>query len=234
MPEPETNGRVMVIVAHPDDAEFAAGGTIARWASEGREVVYVVCTNGDKGSSDLSMTSDKLAPIREREQRNAAAVLGVKEAVFLGYPDGGLEDTPAFREKLVRMIRRYRPDTVLIMDPFRRPIQHRDHRIAGQVALDAVFPYARDHLSYPEHLKEGLMPHKVAEVYIAGAEGADTFVDISSSFCKKVEALRCHVSQVGNRPREEFEQRLREASEALGKTCGLPMAEAFRRLELRR
>jgi LmbE family N-acetylglucosaminyl deacetylase len=224
----------MVITAHPDDAEFACGGTIARWAEEGREVVYVVCTNGDKGSGDPAMTSEKLAKVRIHEQLNAAKTLGVKEVIFLGYPDGELEDTAEFRGKLVLLIRKFRPDIVITMEPHRTGHQHRDHRVAGIVTLDAIFPYARDHLSYPEQLTNGVRPHKVGEAYLAGSENADLCVDIHDKFPQKLAALQCHVSQVGHRPKDEFEKMLREMAARAGSKFNTPLAECFRRIEFRR
>lgn len=225
--------KVMVVTAHPDDAEFGCGGTIATWAAEGREIIYVICTNGDKGSSDLTMTSERLAVIREEEQRCAAAMLGVKEVIFLGYPDGSLEDSPGFRDKIVRLVRLHRPNIVITMEPNRKSIQHRDHRITGTVALDAVFPYARDHLSYPEHLAEGLMPHKVEEVLLTGSESPDFWVDITDNFSKKITALRCHVSQVGSTSEKDLEERMRNWAKWNGESQGMALAEAFRRIELR-
>ena len=138
---------ILVITPHPDDAEFGVAGTVARWTAAGKQVVYVVCTNGNKGTSDISLKPEQLVQIRMQEQRNAANVLGVQEIIFLAYPDQGLEDTPEFRKQIVRLIRQYRPHTIVTADPYRRYIWHRDHRIAGQVVLDAVFPYARDHLA---------------------------------------------------------------------------------------
>ena len=221
----------MVVTPHPDDAEFGAAGTVALWTRQGREVVYVVCTNGDKGSSDPDMTSERLAHIRQREQREAATVLGVREVVFLGHPDGGLEDTPAFRGELVRLIREYRPDTVMTTDPYRRYLWHRDHRITGIVTLDAVFPYARDHLSYPEHKADGLGPHSVEEVLLWGSEEPDAFIDVSETFDLKMAALRCHSSQV-DRYWDAVEQRVRERAEKMGEDNGMPLAEAFRRVAM--
>lgn len=223
--------RVMAIVAHPDDAEFSSAGTIARWVDEGREVTYLVCTNGDKGTPDPDMTSERLARAREEEQREAARVLGVKEVVFLGHPDGGLEDTPQFRGEVVREIRRYRPDIVLTSDPYRRYMQHRDHRIAGTVALDAVYPYARDHLFYPEHLAQGLRPHKVKEVYIWGSDNPNTYIDITATFERKMEALACHKSQVRSWPWEQLKERMRGMAASYGKGRGMELAEAFFRFE---
>lgn len=230
----DNHAKVMVITAHPDDAEFACGGTIAKWAKEGREVVYVVCTNGDKGSNDPGMTSDKLAQVRIQEQLNAARTLGVKEVIFLGYPDGELEDTADFRGQLVLLIRKYQPDIVVTMEPHRIGHQHRDHRITGIVTLDAIFPYARDHLSYPEQLTNGVHPHKVAEAYLAGSENADVCVDIQDTFEQKLAALQCHVSQVGHRPKEEFEKMLREGTARAGSKFNIPLGECFRRIEFRR
>ena len=222
---------VMVVTPHPDDAEFGTAGTVASWVKQGREVVYVVCTNGDKGSSDPDMTSERLAQIRQQEQQRAANILGVKEVIFLDHGDGELEDTPAFRGELVRLIRKYRPDVVITSDPYRRYLWHRDHRITGTVTLDAIFPYARDHLSYPEHIAEGLAPHRVKEVYLWGAEEPDTYIDITETFDIKMAALNCHASQVGQYM-ELLAQRVRERAEKMGQKEGFPLAEAFRRIEI--
>jgi LmbE family N-acetylglucosaminyl deacetylase len=217
----------MVIAAHPDDSEFGAAGTVANWTGEGRPVVYVVCTSGDKGSSDPGLTPETLKAIREKEQRAAADVLGVQEVVFLGQPDQGLEDTPDFRKLIVRMIRTYRPQIVMTSDPYRRYIWHRDHRIVGQVVLDAVYPYARDRLAYPDLLAEGLMPHKVRELYFWGTEDINFRSDITRTFDLKIAALRCHKSQMRElqavNPEEWLRQRCREM--AVGESFGL--AEAF-------
>jgi LmbE family N-acetylglucosaminyl deacetylase len=231
----ENKKTVMVIAAHPDDPEFGAGGTIAKWANEGQRVIYVVCTNGDKGTSDENMTSARLAGIREKEQRAAAGILGVSEVNFLGYPDGGLEDTAEFRGKLVRFLRLYRPDAVITHDPKLRYMGHRDHRIAGTVAMDAIFPYSRDHLFYPEHKVEGLKPHKVKEVYFTGAEDPDVFIDISETFAIKARAISCHVSQVGdhNKDLEIWMQQMARRFAAMSRRPDLPMAEAFRKIEPR-
>jgi LmbE family N-acetylglucosaminyl deacetylase len=200
-----------VITPHPDDAEFGVAGTVARWTKQGKQVVYVVCTNGNKGTSDTDVKPDELAETRKKEQRAAAEVLGVREVVFLGNPDQGLEDTPEFRKQIVRMIRRYRPETVVTIvrmirryrpetvvtaDPYRRYIWHRDHRIAGQVTIDAVFPYARDHLAYPDLLEEDLQPHKVKEMLFWASEDINYLSDITDTFDLKLAALRCHESQV--------------------------------------
>lgn len=222
---------VLVVTPHPDDAEGGAGGTIARWTKQGRKVVLVVCTNGDKGTSDRRMRPAELARIREEEQRKAAAVLGIAEVVFLRLPDQGLEDDTVFRELLVRQIRTYRPETVVTIDPYRRYIRHRDHYVCGRVTLDAIFPYARDHLAYPEHLQAGLEPHYVHEVYLWGSEEPDTFLDISETFPIKIDALYCHVSQM-RRSREEREAAVREHYAEFGKRAGVHLAEPFKRIEI--
>lgn len=219
--------QVLVVTAHPDDTEFGAAGTIARWVREGREAVYVVCTNGDKGTSDPRVKPEVLAKIRQEEQLAAAKVLGVREVIFLGYPDQGLEDTPQFRKEIVRYIRMYRPDTVLTANPYRRYIWHRDHRIAGQVTLDAIFPYARDRLAYPDLLEEGLMPHKVKEVYLWGSRDDINYrSDITSTFEVKLAALRCHKSQVGDRF-EYIERMLRQWARDMAAGEKFELAEAF-------
>lgn len=227
----ESKIKLMVVSPHPDDAEIGAGGTIASWVKQGREVVLVVCTNGDKGSSDPNMTSEMLPQIRHKEQIEAAKVLGIREVIFLDHPDGFLEDTPEFRGELVRLIRKYRPDVVMTTDPYRKYIWHRDHRITGTVTLDAIYPYARDRLCYPEQIAEGLEPHRVKEVYLWGAEEADTYIDISDTFDTKMAALICHASQLGQY-REVIGQRIKARAEKTGEGEGVPLAEAFRRIEI--
>ncbi|MDP2743932.1 MAG: PIG-L deacetylase family protein [Dehalococcoidia bacterium] len=222
---------ILVVSPHPDDAEFGAAGTIAKWRGEGRDIYLVVCTNGDKGSNDPKMTSTKLAATRHEEQEAAAKVLSIKRVVFLDYPDGGLEDTPEFRGKLVRLIRLFRPGIVAAPDPYRRYLSHRDHRIGGMVALDAVFPYARDRLSYPEHAASGLEPHKVREVYLWRSETPNLHVDIRDTFEQKLNALLCHRSQVGS-DASAVEARIRQRAADLGGEKGIALAEAFYRLEL--
>jgi len=223
---------VLVVSAHPDDAELGAAGTVARWCAAGRKVVYVVCTRGEKGTTDRGVKPGDLALLREREQRAAAEALGVDEVVFLGYPDQGLEDTADFRKEIVRMIRFYRPETVVSSDPYRRYVWHRDHRVAGQVVLDAVFPYARDHLAYPDLLEEGLEPHKVRELLFWGAEDVNYRSDITRTFPLKLAALRCHASQVKELGIPDLEEWLRERCRSMAEGESFPLAEAFHRVEL--
>jgi LmbE family N-acetylglucosaminyl deacetylase len=227
--------RILVIVAHPDDAEFGCAGTVARWVGEGREVSYCIATNGNRGSDDPAMSPERLAGIREAEQRAAARALGVADVVFLGYPDGELEDTREVRRDVVRAIRRFRPDRVVTQNPFPslNPYAgHRDHRHAGRLALDAVYPYARDRLHFPELLAEGWQPHKVREVYLMGHDDPDIAVDITGTMEQKLAALRHHASQV--RDFAGVEGRVRERAAQIGKPHGYTYAEAFRLIELPR
>ncbi len=224
--------QVMVVTPHPDDAEFGVAGTVARWVKEGQQVVYVVCTNGDKGTNDVNMKPEQLGKIREKEQLAAARVLGVREVIFLRHPDQGLEDTPEFRKQLVRLLRMYRPNTVVTADPYRRYLWHRDHRITGQVTLDAVFPYARDHLAYPELLMDGLQPHRVSEILFWASEDVNYCSDITDTFDLKMAALRCHKSQVEQIPPSLLGQWLRERCEAMAEGQDFELAEGFHRAEV--
>jgi LmbE family N-acetylglucosaminyl deacetylase len=216
---------------HPDDAEFGIGGTVARWTREGREVFYVCCTSGDKGTSDVNMTSEKLLQIREAEEKGAASVLGVKEVVFLRYPDQGLDDTAELRKELVRVIRRFKPETVASTDPYRKGLWHRDHRVCGQVVLDAIYPHARDYHAYPDLIKEGFLPHKVRDVLLWGSEEPNYRSDITGTFETKIAALRCHESQVGGEGSDTLTVRLRERAKASAKGETFELAEDFRRIE---
>ncbi len=222
---------VLVIAPHPDDAESGAGGTIAWWTARGRRVVLVVVTNGDKGSADPDMTSERLAKAREQEQLRAAKILGLEEVVFLRFPDQGLVDSYELREQIVRQIRVHRPETLMTADPNPRYVIHPDHHVTGRVTLNCVFPYARDRLAFPEHEREGLEPHKVREVYLWGSDEPDTFLDVSETFETKLEALKQHRSQV-EQGWELREVRARTRYEAIGKKIGVAYAEAFKRIEV--
>ncbi len=225
---------ILVVTPHPDDAEGGAGGTIAKWTREGKKVVLVVCTNGDKGTSDRELKPEKLAAIREKEQLDAAEALGLAEVVFLRFPDQNLEDSREFRLAISRQIRKHRPDLVVTIDPgANRYIRHRDHYMTGRVTLDAVFPYARDHLAFPELVEEGLDPFNVREVWLFRPDEPDVFVDITDTFVTKVDALYCHASQMGS-PREEREAWLRERSSETGVHIGGGLAEGFKRVVIGR
>jgi len=204
--EPPPPKRAMSIHAHPDDQEFTVGGTLAKWARAGSEIVTVCITSGGAGSNEhtpAEMTREELVPIREEEQRRACRVLGIAEVVFLRYEDGMLEPSLALRRELTRMIRRHKPDAVVCGDPtmrFYRSIymNHPDHRAASDVALDAVFPSAETRLIFPELLAEGLEPHKVRSVFIHSSAQADTYIDISELLDVKIAALKEHKTQMGS------------------------------------
>jgi LmbE family N-acetylglucosaminyl deacetylase len=226
--------RVMVITAHPDDAEFGAGGTVARMVKEGREVTYVIVTNGNKGSSDRTMTPERLAAIRETEQRNAARVLGVERVEFLGHDDGEVEDTRQLRRDVTRQIRKWRPDLVICQNPHRTLnlyASHRDHRITAGVVLDCVYPLARDHMSFPELLPE-YEPHIVDEVHLMQWNRPQLVIDISDTMDLKLEALACHRSQFADF--SAVEAWVRERGAALGKRRRYTYAEAFDRISMLR
>jgi LmbE family N-acetylglucosaminyl deacetylase len=220
--------RVLVVTAHPDDAEFGAGGTVARLVRDGLQVSYCVVTSGDKGSSDRSMTPERLARIREEEQRNAARVLGVETVDFLGFPDCEVEDTRESRRAVTAAIRRHRPDRLIIQNPHRTKnlgASHRDHRTVAGIALDCVYPLARDHMAFPELLEQGLEPHKVREVYLMWWENPELVVDISETMDLKIKALACHASQF--RDFAAVEKRVRDRGAELGRAKGYAYAESF-------
>lgn len=232
--------RVMVVVAHPDDAEFGSGGSVAKWAHEGKEIIYVVATRGEKGSADLTMTPDQLAEMREREQRAAAERLGVSWVVFLNYVDGEVQPSLQLRRDITREIRRWHPDLVICQNPTTfyvdGYINHPDHRAVGEATLAAVFPIARDHLNFPEHRDEGLEPHKVRYVYMNISPDADTWVDITDTIDDKIDALRKHDSQfddfdaLGERIKERAADTARAGREQ-GAEVG-EYAEAFKLIDL--
>ena len=220
----------MVVSAHPDDAEVGTAGTVARWTGEGKEVVYVVCTKGEKGTGDRNISSRDLARIRHEEQNKAARILGVTEVIFLDYPDQGLEDTPIFRKEIVVLIRRFRPEIVITSDPYRRYIWHRDHRIVGQVVLDAVYPFARDHLAYPDLIEKGLEPYKVRELLFWGAEEINYRVDITETFELKIAALRCHESQFKGEKLDKMESWIKTRCRQMAEKEIFNLAEGFHRV----
>ena len=220
--------RAMVVVAHPDDAEFGFAGTLAKLTREGMELAYVLCTDGDKGTSDPDMTSERLAVIRREEQRAACAVLGTTDVTFLGYGDGELESSREVIGKIVREIRRFRPDVIFCQDPFiRNRHNHRDHRMAGQSTFDAVYPFARDRLHFPEHEAEGFQPHKVLEIYTSTPTDPDVVIDVSDVIDVRIKALLAHQSQIGDP--EEMEERVRSRVSELAEKHGFRYAEGFRR-----
>jgi LmbE family N-acetylglucosaminyl deacetylase len=225
--------RAMSIHAHPDDQEFTVAGTLARWTASGCETVSVIITSGEAGSNDPTHGAEfkpELARVREQEQRSANAILGIQETVFLRYPDGELEPSLALRRDLTRLIRRYRPEVVVIGDPQgvfygNGYINHPDHRAAAQAALYAVFPSSETRLIFTDLLAEGLAPHKVKRVYVHGSEKPDTWVDVSQTLEIKITALREHVSQLGDWDPAEM---IREWAGEEGKQHDIRYAEAYK------
>lgn len=234
--EPYAPARVLAIGAHADDIDFAASGSIAAWAKTGAHVEYVVITDGSKGSADKTTTSEQLVQTRQSEQLAAAKILGAKNVHFLGYEDGQLEITQALKKDLVHVIRSVQPDTVIVMDPTMvyssqlGIVNHPDHRAAGQATLDAVFPLARDHLSFPDLYAAGLEPHKVAHVLLVNFEKQNCFVDISETFDLKLEGLCAHASQIPNT--DNVRAMVRGRAEQTGLTAGFALAEGFIRIDV--
>jgi LmbE family N-acetylglucosaminyl deacetylase len=199
-----TPRRIAVFFAHPDDAEWLCGGTVAKWADAGHHVTYVQITHGDKGTEDPEMSGERLAAIRREEQRNAAAVLGVQDVIFMGREDNSLNGRDRdLQLDIVRVMRTIKPDVVLCQDPslwWREAhyINHPDHRNAGEAVIAAAFPSAGSRLSFPELLLEGLEPVKIREIWVMGPLAGDHWEDITDTLPRKIEALRQHVSQVAD------------------------------------
>ena len=226
--------RGMVVVAHADDAEWGCSGTVAKWCAEGWEVVYVICTDGSKGTGDPEMTSERLVELRQREQRNAGNVLGLRKVVFLGYEDAMLEPSLALRRDIAREIRRYKPDVLICESPARNLhnngyINHPDHLASGEAAMAAVFPTARDRLTFPEFLEEGLEPHHVREVWLFEHEEPDNYVDVTDYIDVAVEALKQHETQVVG---EDVEAHMKRWRGRTGEKVGFRYAEAYKRYQL--
>jgi LmbE family N-acetylglucosaminyl deacetylase len=232
--EPSAPKSVMTINAHPDDQEFTIAGTLAKWARAECAITVVCVTDGDAGSNDPKKDAaykPELALLRQREQREAGAVIGVKETVFLHHPDGELQHTLALRRDLTRLIRKYKPEAMICGDPTARfygdsYMNHPDHRAAADAACDAVFPSAGTRLIFPELLAEGFEPHNVKRLYLHGSEKPDAWIDITGTIDVKIRALCCHRSQVGEG--EDLDRRMREWAEEDGKPRGFKYAEAFR------
>jgi len=229
--------QILCISAHPDDNEFSIGGSVARWAREGRDVVFCLVTTGGSGTNEHTPDNTGLIPIRERESWDAAKILGVKDLVLLGYEDGALEPTLAMRRDLTRVIRRCRPDVVVSGDPTVRwygseYLNHPDHRAVASAALDAVFPSAETRAIFRELLDEGLEPHKVKQVLMTGSLQPDTWFDIGDTLALKCAALHAHVSQVG--PGKWIDGMLRAWARRDGKRAGVKCAGAYRRFVLDR
>jgi len=233
---PELKPKVMLgVAAHPDDLEFGASGSVAKWVKDGVEVHYLICSDASKGSDDRTLTSAKLIELRRDEQREAAKILGVKSVTFFDYEDGQVEASPALKRDIARQIRRIKPDTVVTQDPAMLYladlgiINHTDHRAVGLATMDAVYPLARDHLSFPELEAEGFQPHKVKDLLLTSFENHNYYVDITDTFETKLKALAAHASQV-NVP--AVRSRLEAMSKTMGERGGYKLAEGFIRLHM--
>ncbi len=228
---------MLAVTAHPDDVDFGMAGTIAAWTAAGAEVAYCIVTNGDAGGFDPRVSRPDMAALRQREQRAAAAAVGVQEVHFLGYPDGRVTASLELRRDVSRIIRQVRPAVVLTQSPVRDFTRifasHPDHLAVGEAALCAVYPDARNPFAHPELLDEGLPEHTVGEVWISGGPSVDAWVDVTDHFATKLTALRCHVSQVSHHEPQAFEERLRGWATAQAERAGWQpgrLAEAFRRV----
>ena len=225
--------RVLAVTAHPDDIEFGAAGTIAQWTAKGIEVSYCIATNGDQGGEDPDIPRDQMPIIRQKEQRDAGKVLGVTDIEFLNYRDGWLEPTIELRKKIVRAIRRVKPDRMIIQSPERNwdrlGASHPDHMAAGEAAIQAVYPDARNRFAFMDLLDEGLEPWRVKEVWVTSMVTPNHYVDITDTFANKMAALHAHVSQTAHNA--DLEKMVREWGERNANAAGLPegrIAEAFR------
>lgn len=227
---------VLGVAAHPDDLDFAAGGTIAHLANNGARVTYLILTDGSKGSPDANSDKHKLTETRHHEQETAARALGVDDVIFLNYTDGELENTAKVRGDIVRHIRRIKPDTVITMDPsmLYAPeigfINHPDHRAAGQATIDAVYPYSRNAQSYPELAKEGLQPHNVTTLLLANFTDHNYCVDIGNTLEQKLDALEAHASQTTSL--NKARPMLKEMALQAGRAIGCETAEPFIRIDI--
>jgi len=240
--EIQQNKTAMVIVAHPDDAEFAVAGSVATWVRDGWDVYYVICTDATGGgpddATDVSPSAKRIiSDTRKSEQRAAGEVLGLKDVFFLDYPDGQLQPSLELRRDLVRLLRTYRPSRVFCQSPERTWTPtltlgryHSDHLAAGQATLAAIYPMSQNPWDFPDLFEEGLLPHKISEVYIAGAPNINHYVDISDVMEQKIAALLCHASQFIGRI-EEVEKMVRKRSAEIGTKYGVAFAEEFHRTE---
>jgi LmbE family N-acetylglucosaminyl deacetylase len=228
--------RILVVTAHPDDVDFGNAGSVALWTDAGIEVAYCICTSGEAGGFELTVPRSTMVEIRESEQRAAAKVVGVSDVTFLRYPDGRLESSFDLRRDISRVIRRVRPQRVISQSPERNLqsvyASHPDHLAAGEATMAAVYPDARNPFAHPELLDEGLEPWAVGEMYLATAGTPNVTVDITDTFDRKLEALRCHVSQ--HPDPDGLEDRMRGWNSANATLGGLPegrLAESYLRVD---
>jgi len=231
------NKRILVVVAHPDDADFGAAGTMALASKQGAQIHYLIATKGQRGSDDEKMTEKEISEIREKEQKNAAKILGIEKVIFMNYRDGELEADLDLKEKIVRFLKKFRPDYVFTMDPahfyYQRPnfdfdlVNHPDHRAIGEAVIDACYPLVRTSLFFPKHLKHGLRPHKVTKIFLFSFLPAKIgyLIDITKTIDLKILALSEHKSQSGNS--KEVHKWIKIGARKVGKIAKCKYAEAF-------
>jgi LmbE family N-acetylglucosaminyl deacetylase len=231
--DPSGVERILVVTAHPDDVDFGVAGSVATWVKSGIGVSYCIVTDGDAGGSDRTISRPEMAAIRQDEQRAAAAEVGVTDVTFLGYPDGRVVRSLGLRRDISRQVRIHRPQRLVCQSPDRLwdrlGASHPDHLAAGEAAVCAAYPDARNPFAHPELLEEGLEPHAVAEIWMMAAPGTNRVVDVTDTFDRKIAALLCHRSQVGDG--EGFDARIREWLSSGARAAGLPegrLVESFR------
>ena len=229
----------MVVMAHADDAEFSCSGTVAKWCASGCDVIYVLCTDGSKGSENPEMTQNQLSDTRTNEQIEAGKILGLKDIVFLNHEDSKLQPTLELRRDIAKEIRRHRPEIVVCTYPMRNlngdwGIGHPDHMAAGEAALSAVYPTARDHMTFPNLIDENLEPHKVTEVWIVGHPDPDHWVDVTDHMDQSISALSMHTSQLGKWKQGELSKFMRKWREKQATGQDMQYAETFKRITIDR
>lgn len=225
--------KVLVFSAHPDDLDFGCAGTVAKMISEGKEITYCIITNGEKGTHNVNVSNDDMALMREKEQKEAARVVGVQNVIFLGEIDGTLENTENVQRKIVRAIRQEKPDIIISFDPANLNFDsfylfHRDHRMAAEAVFDSVYPAAGSDAFFPELIDEGLIPHQIKGMMFFGTAHSNMLIDITGTIGKKIEALKKHVGQF--KDMGAMEERVRERAREEGKKIGIEYAESFRKL----
>jgi LmbE family N-acetylglucosaminyl deacetylase len=225
----ENIDKILVISAHPDDPELSSGGSIAKWVAGGKEVIYIICTDGDKGSKDINMNPHRLAALREQEQEAAAHTLGVQRVIFLRHQDGELEVNPLFKVELTMLIRHIKPELIITHDPWRPYLIHPDHRAVGLAVTDAVIA-ARDHLFFPVLLELGLKAHRPKALYYTFPEKPDIILDITEFMELKLKAIAQHKTQIETIP--NWQERIRQMGARFGEKEGFPYAEIFKQVEL--
>ena len=229
--------KILAIGAHPDDLDFGCAGTMAKLTRQGNEAVYLIISDGSKGSQKVKVTSGKLAKIRQEEQKKAAKAVGVSEVIFLGIKDGEIENTKFLRKEIVKVIRKTKPDIIFSFDPanfdFDNPYRsHRDHRQAGEAVFDAIYPASGNESFFPELLKQGYKPHQVKEIWFSAGSKPNKIIDITKTIGDKIKALSCHKSQITGM--KEIEKMIKDWAARSGKKKGYKYAEAFRVVKFRR